>query len=87
MSESRTEVDRLIDGVYKDIGGFGRLQIAGTVLKSVSTFTILTLLMSISYLEKAPTAYLCSYYDDDKNAKMRECEPRDFCEDPNLKSF
>ena len=45
-------------------------------------------MLSLSYLEKAPSAYLCSYKDDAPGAEMQECSNlEDLCQDNNLASF
>lgn len=49
--------------------------------------SVLLLLVSLAYLEKVPERYLCAYKNDEPGAELRDCSPKDFCDDPNLASF
>ena len=48
---------------------------------------MLLFLLSLGFLEKAPTEYLCSYVDDPPDSAMRRCIPADFCNNPKIASF
>ena len=56
-------LDRLTDGVLRDVGGFGRFQFLIACAYFLYNKSVMLIVLSLSFLEKVPSEYLCLYED------------------------
>lgn len=71
--------------MYVDLGGFGKYQTILTVCYILCNKAIAIILINLSFLEKVPSEYFCTY--SDRPGETFSCMPKDFCEDPTVTSY
>ena len=70
--------------MFNKIGGFGLYQFLLTATYFCLNKSVMLILLSLSYLEKVPREYFCTYEGSDDPVS---CKPADFCTDPKVLSY
>lgn len=74
-----------VDDLYVKLGGFSRYQVFILMVYLCSSKSIGLIIVNMSYLEKVPDEYFCTYEKDPSSWKS--CKPEDFCKDPTVLQY
>ena len=64
IAEDQKSIEKIMDQLFCDLGGFGRYQIFMCFNFFCQNTGVYALLVSLSYLEKIPHEYFCTYADN-----------------------
>ena len=78
-------LDRRTDEVFKSIGGFSYFQLFISTCYVLYNKSVMLVILSLSYLEKVPTEYVCTY--EGQPGEEIACDPAKFCKDPTVLSY
>ena len=83
--KQQEEIDKKVDSLLEGCGGFGRFQWFITISYLLANMSVMLIMMAMSFLTKVPEEYFCEYAGS--SGSPQACQPKDFCEDPNVVSF
>jgi len=82
--EREEQLDKGVDAIFNETGGFGRFQWLLSVTYWLNNKSVMLLILALAYLQKVPKEYFCVYEGE---MEPVSCKPADFCNNPSVTSF